>query len=622
MIPYYGIAASPATVLKAINVEHRDGLRVVIAADGELTPNVFAIGSDRIVVDLPGVVSLTRRRVIAVNDPLLKRVRIGQHPEKVRVVLDLHQATHYEMERGDGRLVVMLGHQETTTAPIPPPLIAPTVPPVADHGDRIKRADHGDRIRRAAPGDRISMEEQHSSRPASRQAATAAPVQPEGPGATGSVPATEAQAAEPTEQRLERGEEQTHEDIGKKQYPGRPISLDFEEADLKAVLRVIADASEEKFVISDDVAGKVSLSLHDVPWDQAMELVLKTNGLGMQEVANIRRIAPLGTIARIQEEEAKAMELSLKVGDLLTRVIPVGYAKAEQVATIIKKSLTTRGSVEVDVRTNAIIVKDTAAVVREVADLAKTLDTATPQIMIEARMVQAKPSFARGLGVQWGGGYSSRSGEFGIQAQGVASGAAAFGAFSPNFVVNLPSSPTVGAIGAVTVGRLAGGTMTLDLRLSAGETQGLTKIVSAPRVMVLDNMEAKISQGESIPFQTVSQAGTQVQFLDAALSLSVTPHVTSSDTVQLKIEATKNAPGDVVPGVGTRILKKEARTQVIVKDGETVVIGGIFEIAKSQGETRVPLLHRIPIIGWLFKSKTETEDVSELLVFVTPRIVR
>lgn len=588
-----------ATRLTAVHVDHQDGLRVVMAANGVLAPKVFTVGPPyRVVIDLPGVMNVVKPLVMPVNDPLLRRVRIGQHQQRARVVLDLDEAAPYEIRQEDHRLVVRLGPQgEASKAPsASPPATAERELP--RELPKVAAATTPATPARSRTQQETRPETQTETRPPRAQAETAPPPTPQ---------PSEAPAPE---------------EIGKKRYTGKSISLDFEEADLRDVLRYIAERSGQDLVISEDVGGEVTLKLVAVPWDQALDLVLKTNGLGMQEIAGIRRIAPLATIAKMQEEEAKATELSLKIGELVTHVIPLAYAKAEIMAGIVKKGLSTRGTVEVDIRTNALIVKDTAPAVREAVDLMRTLDSPTKQVMIEARMVQAVPSFARGLGVQWGGGYASRSGEFNIQAQGLAVAPPAFGVFSPNFAVNLPASPTVGAIGAVTVGRLAGGTLTLDLRLSAGETQGLTKIISAPRIMVLDNMEAKISQGESIPFQTTSLQGTQIQFFDASLSLSVTPHVTSNDTILLKIAATKNAPGDVVPGVGTRILRKEANTQVLVKDGETLVIGGIFETAKTEAETRVPLLHRIPILGWLFKSRTETESISELLVFVTPRIVR
>lgn len=595
-----------ATRLTAVNVDHRDGLRIVMAANGALAPKVFRVGPPyRVVIDLPGVMNVVRPLTIPVNDPVLKRVRIGQHQQRARVVLDLDEAAPYEVTQGENRLVVRLGHQgETSKAPLAQSTSSDLPPAMAQRErprelPKVAAAATPAKPPMSKAQQKAPSETQTETPPPKAQIETASPATPDPSGAPVST------------------------EIGKKRYTGKLISLDFEEADLRDVLRYIAEATGENLVISEDVSGEMTLKLASVPWDQALDLVLRTNGLGMQEIAGIRRIAPLGTIEKMQEEENRAAELSLKVGELITRVIPLAYARPDAVAGIAKKSLSTRGSVEVDSRTNAIIVKDTAPVVRDITELAKTLDSPTKQVMIEARMVQAVPSFARGLGVQWGGGYASRSGEFNIQAQGLATNLPpAVGAFSPNFAVNLPASPTAGAIGAVTVGRLAGGTMTLDLRLSAGETQGLTKIVSAPRIMVLDNMEAKISQGENIPFQTASQQGTNIQFFSAALTLSVTPHVTSTDTILLKIVATKNAPGDVIPGVGARIITKEVNTQVLVKDGETLVIGGIFETAKTSAETRVPWLHRIPILGWLFKSKTETENISELLVFVTPRIVR
>jgi len=405
-------------------------------------------------------------------------------------------------------------------------------------------------------------------------------------------------------------------------YTGKKVSLDFQDADVVNVLRLIGDVSESNMVISDDVKGKVNLKLSGVPWDQALSIILKSNNLGQVREENIIRVGTLVNMTRQQDEELKAKETRDRVEDLGSRIITINYSNARALAEPLKKSLSPRGDITVDDRTNTLIVKDIEKNLVEVARLVGRLDTPTPQVTIEARIVQVLPSFSRGLGIQWGANYSDtyKANRAGIG--GVTFARNTFGAPAPDFAVNLPASPAFGGVG-ISFGRLTSNPFNLDLRLSAGESQGLTRIVSRPKVTVLDNQEAKISQGEQIPFQTVSSLGTQTIFKDATLSLVVTPHISSDGGVMMKINITKDSLGSVAPGApGPSILKKEASTNVLVRDGETTVIGGIYEKSQSDSEDGLPFLRKIPGLGWLFKTVQKREVVSELLVFLTPRVVK
>jgi type IV pilus assembly protein PilQ len=407
----------------------------------------------------------------------------------------------------------------------------------------------------------------------------------------------------------------------KRKFVGKKISLDFQDADITNMIRLIADVSKMNIVMGDDVKGKVTLRLINVPWDQALDIVLKMNNLGQIREGNILRISTLANITRQQDEEARAKETKVRAEDLVTRIFRINYAKAEELKDTVSKLLSPRGDLTVDDRTNAIIVKDIEKNIGEVGGLIGELDTQTPQVMIEARIVQIKPEFKRELGVQWGADFKSTSGGnlIGIGNSGTGS---PINAPTPDFAVNIPAAFNLGGIG-FTFGRLTSNPFNLDLRLSAGESKGLTRIVSTPKIAVLDNEEAKIQQGESIPFQTTSDQGTKTQFIDANLSLTVTPHISPDGGIVMDIKISKNAPGTTLDGAsGPSILKKEATTLILVQDGETAVIGGIYETEETNSVSGIPILMDIPYLGWLFKRTEVRENTSELLVFITPRVMK
>ncbi|MFQ5780878.1 MAG: type IV pilus secretin PilQ, partial [Nitrospiria bacterium] len=348
---------------------------------------------------------------------------------------------------------------------------------------------------------------------------------------------------------------------------------------------------------------------------------------------NILRISTLANITRQQDEEARAKETKVRAEDLMTRVMRINYGKAKELVGPLTKLLSPRGDITVDDRTNAIIVKDIEKGIDEVSDMVEELDTRTPQVMIEARIVQIRPEFKRELGIQWGAATSGKNNrnEFRISnaipgdspsTVGDPSGFAISPALPvPDFAVNLPTTLNLGGVG-FTFGKLTGNPFSLDLRLSAGESRGSTRIISTPKVAVLDNQEAKIEQGESIPFQTTSQQGTQTTFIDANLSLKVTPHISPDGGVVMDIKVSKNAPGSTRDGAsGPSILKKEATTHILVMDGETAVIGGIFEKNETETTEGIPYLMDIPLLGWLFKREIMDENTSELLVFLTPTVM-
>ncbi|MFQ5901585.1 MAG: type IV pilus secretin PilQ, partial [Thermodesulfobacteriota bacterium] len=412
-----------------------------------------------------------------------------------------------------------------------------------------------------------------------------------------------------------------------KGYTGRRISLDFKDADIQNILRLIAEVSRLNIVAGSDVKGKVSLRLVNVPWDQVLEIVLKTNNLGMIRDGNVLRIAPLQKIAKEKAQILADKKAEEQLEDLIVRLISVNYATAGNLQDKVKALLSERGSVSVDSRTNVLIVKDTRVGVEEAEILVKNLDTPTPQVLIEARIVEASTTFARDLGIEWGIDTAAIANNaqmdlFGnLTSSGLTTPSGQSG--TKNFAVSLPASGSAGPLGAMgfTFGKLGGSSLTLDLRLSAGEVGGLSKIVSRPRIVTLDNKQAKISQGKTIPYQTVADGSVQTQFFDATLDLTVTPHIAPDGSVMLKIKASKNSKGEDT-AAGPVILKKEASTEILLKDGETTVIGGIVESTESDSASGVPLFKDIPVLGWLFKRQSIANDQTELLIFITPTILK
>ncbi|MBI5047327.1 MAG: type IV pilus secretin PilQ [Deltaproteobacteria bacterium] len=421
-------------------------------------------------------------------------------------------------------------------------------------------------------------------------------------------------------------------------YTGRKLSLDFKDADISNILRLMAEVSNLNIIAGEDVKGKVSLRLVDVPWDQAFDIILKTNGLGKVQEGNVVRIMPLAKIRQESDETLASKKAKEKLEDLEIKLWSVNYATASTLEPQVKGVLSDRGTVTTEARTNTLIIKDIPASIAKAVDLIKKLDTQTPQVRIEARIIEAQSSFARDLGVQWGAATLTRGPDSFNSAFGSSSVSppqtvttsgfiGSSGRFStqPTYAVSLPAAGGAGALGAVgfSFGTLTGDPWLLDLRISAGEKNGLTKTISRPRITTLDNKEAKISQGDSVPFETTSSSGTQTSFIDATLELNVTPHITPDGSISMKIKASRNSIGSFRSAAGTpSISKKEASTEIIVKDGETAVIGGIVVADKSDSDSGIPFLKDIPILGWLFKNKSVSDSQTELLIFITPNIVK
>ena len=416
----------------------------------------------------------------------------------------------------------------------------------------------------------------------------------------------------------------------------QPITIDLRNADIENVLRLVAEESGVNIIAGEDVSGEVTMTLQGVPLDEAFLTILQTEQLGFELRGNVIRVAPQETLNAEEEQRAEARARAQEVEPLEVFLLPINYASASDLTDQVDGLLSPRGSVSVDDRTNTLIIKDLADNLQSIRMLIETLDSQVPQVLIEARIVETNENFNREVGIQWGGDFSMSQGSgnptglifpnvLGVSGGATDSEAPVEGTSeNPNYAVNLPATAGTGSGGAMglTMGSV-GGAVNLNMRLSAMEDAGYAKIISAPRIMTLDNREATISQGTSIPISVVSAAGVQTIFVDATLELTVTPHVTPDGNVRMAIEATKNEPDFQNTGAqgDPTIIQNQAETELLVGDGDTTVIGGIYTENTGRSVSAVPFLHRIPILGFLFQNHSETENRSELLIFITPRIV-
>ena len=415
-------------------------------------------------------------------------------------------------------------------------------------------------------------------------------------------------------------------------FTGRRISLDFVNADIHSIFRLISSVSRLNIIASDDVKGTVTVRMEDVPWDLAFAAVLQAKGLGSQRFGNVVRVAPIETIKSEQQAALEAKRANEELTDLQLLVLPLNYSQAGNISGQIKTTLSKRGSVQVDTQGNQLIIQDSEDRLAQIRELVRHLDKQTPQVLIEARVVEASATYDRSLGIQWGGeldasaatGYST--GLFFPNSVGLSGGMDTDGDQTfysrgqENLIVDTGATSSKGAL-AFSLGSIPG-VVSLDARLSAMESDGHGKVVSSPRVTTLDNQTAKISQGARIPYASTSSNGTQVQFIQAALTLEVTPHITSDDKVFLNIKIANNRPdfSQLVEG-RPAISIKEAETQLLVADGDTTVIGGVFSTEESYAQDRVPGFSKIPLLGHLFKNSTTGVSRNEMLVFITPHIV-
>ncbi len=425
------------------------------------------------------------------------------------------------------------------------------------------------------------------------------------------------------------------------QYTGERMSLTFQDITIRAVLQLIADIANVNMVTSDTVSGSITLQLQNVPWDQALDIILKTKGLDKRQNGNVLMIAPADEIAAREALELQSEQQVEQLAPLRSEFVQVNYAKAEDLAKIIQGDktsfLSARGSVTVDVRTNTLMVRDTAKKLDEVRQLVRILDIPVRQVLIESRIVVADDGVGSELGVRFGVNDIANSGEISISGshieairqigglQDAQGNPLPAGRQYPDaYGVNLPLASPAGSLG-IRFGRISEG-LFLDAELSALESENKSEVIASPKVVTANQKEAYIEAGEEIPYQEAAggaTGGTKVSFKKAVLSLKVTPQITPDDRIILDLQVNQDTRGEAVsengpPAINTR----EVGTQVLVENGETVVLGGIYQQLKNKDVSKVPLLGDIPGLGILFRRTLESESKSELLIFVTPKIIK
>jgi type IV pilus assembly protein PilQ len=585
--------AAPVAITRAIEevqVESSGpGTSILLVGNGRIAPShVERAGPKRLYLDFPGVLAGAAPVTVVKRGPV-DRVRVAvnsQKPLVTRVVVDLERpAMHLVESVGDGSSVKISFREAAGGPPVAVPTAAPVEPaPVVGSAPANVAAP-------VAP----------------RPAVMASP-----PAAAAAQTAVQAPAPPPG-----------------KQYSGHPISLDFQGADLRAVLRTFAEISGLNIVIDPAVQGSVDVALRDVPWDQALDIILRANKLGYLVDGTIVRVAPLSVLADEEKQRRTLSEQQALAGELRVMTRTLSYATADQVRPLLLKSaLTQRGTIEVDARTNTLIISDLQSALEKAASLIETLDQPQPQVEIEARIVITNKAFRREIGAQLGlgGEASPRLGNTTPLAfpNSVVGGGRTGGATGD---LRAPNAVDLGVDGATSAIGLAlgavNGAFNLDLALTALESEGKLSVISTPRVSTQNNVEAEIAQGTQIPIQTVANNTVTVTFKDAALVLRVTPQITAANTVIMKI-ALENAQADFgrsvngIPPIDTQ----RANTSVLVADGATTVIGGIYFSSQETRQGRTPVLHKVPLLGWLFKNDLANNQNNELLIFITPRILK
>lgn len=420
------------------------------------------------------------------------------------------------------------------------------------------------------------------------------------------------------------------------EYTGERLSLNFQNIDVRAVLQLLADFTSLNVIVSDSVQGNLTLRLKNVPWDHALDIILKTKGLAMRETGNVILIAPSEEVAAREKLELEANKQIEELAPLHTEYFEISYAKASEIASLLKAEanslLSARGNVSIDDRTNTLMVLDTMEKIGDIRKLVKKLDIPIRQVLIESRIVIANDDYTRDLGVTLGHSYAPTAYDpnLTLTTSGTASGSEAlmqnisgansslWTAGSNDLNVNLPIGSPAGQI-AFSI--LSGGEYLVDLELSALQQEGQGEVISNPRVVTSNQNTAIIEQGVEIPYSTIEDGTSKIEFKKATLSLEVTPQITPDDSVIMDLTISKDSQG-LDTAAGPSINTRSITTQVLVNNGDTVVLGGIYEQTKLETITKVPLLGDIPILGYLFRSKQKQDDKAELLIFVTPKILK
>lgn len=406
-------------------------------------------------------------------------------------------------------------------------------------------------------------------------------------------------------------------------YTGERLSLTFQSIEVRAVLQLLADFTGLNIVVSDNVTGSLTLRLKNVPWDQALDLILKTKGLGMRQTGNVMLIAPSAEIAAREKLDLESKKQIEELAPLRTEWFQINYAKGAEIAKLLKSDknnlLSSRGNITIDDRTNTLLIQDTSDKLAEIRAVITKLDIPIRQVLIESRIVIANQDFSKNLGVRFGAAGRKVNGQYTYYAGGDGVAGTTPNTGTSDLIVNLPAGGSAGRFGlAIAKGTSA----VLQMELSALQVEGKGEVISSPRVITANQKAATIKQGVEIPYQEASSSGaTSVSFKTAALSLTVTPQITPDDQIILDLQVNKDSVGGLFAGIPS-IDTRSVQTQVLVTNGETVVLGGIYEAEKTNSVNRIPFFGDLPVLGHLFRDNRDVNNKSELLIFVTPKIVK
>ena len=647
-------ASSPATMVNEVRVNPtgEGSVDVVLIGDGAFRYDVFELTNpQRLVIDLKAVsLSQNVQKILANGQDVFTKVRVAQYqvaPKVVRAVIDLNHKVPYNVTPQGKELRIHLGSDVAPAANTQdkPEQKKSEIPSVAEQQKQVAEPElkpqapaevkSAPAVKAAAPSAAVDNEQFFSFKPdTSLFAQQAPPVGSATPGSTTtSQPSAQSTPETSGGQGMGTFQERTVRS-GQKQYTGEPFSFDFKDIDIKDLFRFIADISGLNVILDPSVHGSVTLKLTEVPWDQALDLITKNEGLGYTIEGNVIRIAPLSKITAEEQARRDAEKAQMLNAPLVTKVKPLSYAKATSADAVVKRLLTQKGSSIVDARTNTIIITDIDTNIDAVTNLLDTLDSRTAQVIIEARIVETTKSYSQGFGIQWGfrgimdpafGNNTSLQFPNNLLVGGnaIRSTSGITGNPLGGYAVNLPSQQAPNSALLLSAGNILD-TFRLDLALMALESSGNGRILSSPKVATQNNTRAEIVQGTQIPVQTIANNTITTVFVQASLRLSVTPQITAEGTVIMEVEVENNRPNLAIaqftgtPGIDT----ERAQTTLLVEDGGTAVIGGIFTAEDDYSQSRTPLLHRIPLLGWLFKNTNITRSNKELLIFLTPRIMR
>jgi len=619
-----------AAIMEKLSVEEKEGqIQFKAKLSNPAVTQIFTLANPlRLVVDVLNTIYGEPASVIPVEKYGLKRVKVAQFqlndPSSItRMVFSLNEPKFYDVRSENDEIIVSFSTAKSqiltasSKSASQKPAASPPAAVSAPKQEDVRPAEE------PKPAAQPNGEKKANGKKSERNGAPAAPRQE----MASDLSLTEIQEQEDKFKPKTMWETQTN-------YTGEIITLKFKDADLRDVILYLGDFAKLNVVFDPEVRGVVTCNLEDVPWDQALDILLRNNKLGKVLEGNVLRIAPVSVITREDEDQRKLRESKVVAGPLIVKTITLSYAKARDVMGLLATKKSPRGEITIDERTNTLIIADVKEFLELQERLITVFDTPTPQVSIEARIVEATSTFVRNLGIQWGfrgiadpyyGNQTSLQFPNKILADGslIPTGTVTKGIGGPlgGYAVNLPAPAFTTAMGFSFANVLD--TFRLDVAISALETSGEGRIISSPKVTTQNNQEANIVQGRQIPVQTVANFTVTTRYVNAALELRATPQITAEGTIIMTLEIQNNAAdfANLVNGIPP-ITTQSAKTTVMIPDGGTTVIGGIYRSEDSITRERVPFLHSIPILGNLFKSFARTKTNRELLIFITPRIIK